>query len=423
MLVESSERMRILLLTQYFWPESFIINDLVKTLVSQGHMVEVLTGKPNYPDGKIFEEYTAEGCMDEYFDETVCVHRVPLYPRGSGGAKNLLRNYFSFVYNGLKYFHSQVKGKHFDVIFVFAPSPVTQLIPAIYLKLKMKTYLAFWVQDLWPESLKATGFVRNPLILSAIGLMVRGLYSLTDTLLIQSRAFHEPVSRYACAEKIIYYPNSYQDLPHQISTDTQIPQAVIDMMANHFCLVFAGNLGTAQSLETLVQAAENLQHLPEVKLIVVGSGSMEEWLKQQVVSKGLDNLVPVGRFPSDEMPQFFSRADGLLVTLKKEEIFAYTIPSKIQAYLAAGRPIVAALDGEGAKVVTEAGAGLTCPAEDHEGLASCIEHLYKMPASERRKLGAAGRSYYLENFEMRKQAERLVEILQNRIAAIGKGKK
>lgn len=415
--------MQILIVTQYFWPESFIINDLAKTLVEQGHSVEVLTGKPNYPDGEVFDGYTVEGGMDETFNENVSVFRVPLYPRGKGGAKNLIRNYCSFVYNGLKHFYKHVKEKQFDVIFVFAPSPVTQLIPAIYLKFKMKTHLAFWVQDLWPESLKATGFVRNPLILSAIGLMVRGLYAFTDTLLIQSRAFHKPVSRYASLGKIIYYPNSHLDSHHQINTETQIPQTLLDMMTTHFCLVFAGNLGTAQSLETLVQAAKNLQHLPEVKLIVVGSGSMEEWLRQQVVLKGLENLVLAGRFPSTEMPQFFSRADGLLVTLKSEEIFAYTIPSKIQAYLAAGRPIIAALDGEGAKVVAEAGAGLACAAEDHEGLANCIEQLYKMSASERDKLGAAGRSYYLEHFEMEKQCSRLVEILQSRIAATGKVKK
>ncbi|MFT4636186.1 MAG: glycosyltransferase involved in cell wall biosynthesis [Chitinophagales bacterium] len=417
------KNLQILIVSQYFWPESFIINDLVKTLVSQGHMVEVLTGKPNYPDGKIFEGYTAEGCMDESFDEGVTVHRAPLYPRGESGAKNLFRNYFSFVFNGLKYFHRSVKGQSFDVIFVFAPSPVLQVIPAIYLKFKMKVHLALWIQDLWPESLKATGYIRNPLMLSAIGWLVRGLYALTDTLLIQSRAFHNPVSRYARSGKIAYFPNSYQDFPHEIDSETQIPQAVLDLMTKYFCLVFAGNLGKAQSLETLVQAAENLKHLPEVKLIVVGSGSMEEWLKQQVASKELDNLVLVGRFPSNEMPQFFSRADGLLVTLRKEEIFAYTIPSKIQAYLAAGCPIVAALDGEGAKVIAEAGAGLTCPAEDFKGLAQRIGQLYKMSAQEREKLGCAGRAYYLEHFEMKRQCSRLVEILQGRIAAARKGKK
>ena len=423
MRVEPGKKLKVLLVTQYFWPESFTINDLVKTLVLQGHSVEVLTGKPNYPDGKVFEGYTADGCMDEDFDDAVTVHRIPIYPRGGGGAKNLLRNYFSFVFNGLKYFHKMTKGKSFDVIFVFAPSPITQVIPAIYLKLKLKAHLAVWVQDLWPESLKATGFIRNPILLTAVGMMVRCIYALTDTLLIQSQAFHAPISRYTCSEKIVYYPNSCPDLSPQLNSETEIPQTVLDIMSENFCLVFAGNLGTAQSLKTLVQAADNLLHLPEVKLIVVGSGSMEEWLKEQVNSRELDNLMLVGRFPPSEMNQFFSRAGGLLVTLKKEEIFAYTIPSKIQAYLGAGRPILAALDGEGARVICEAGAGLTCPAEDYEGLARCIEQLYKMSALERDDLGAAGRIYYLEHFEMKKQCQRLVGILHSRIAATRKGKK
>ena len=315
------------------------------------------------------------------------------------------------------------KGKSFDVIFVFAPSPITQVIPAIYLKLKLKAHLAVWVQDLWPESLKATGFIRNPILLTAVGMMVRCIYALTDTLLIQSQAFHAPISRYACSEKIVYYPNSCPDLSPQLNSETEIPQTVLDIMTENFCLVFAGNLGTAQSLETLVQAAEKLLHLPEVKLIVVGSGSMEKWLQEQVNSKQLDNLMLVGRFPPSEMNQFFSRAGGLLVTLRKEEIFAYTIPSKIQAYLGAGKPVIAALDGEGAKVISKAGAGLTCPAEDYEGLARCIETLYSMSTLERDNLGAAGRAYYLEHFEMKKQCQRLVGILHSRIAATRKGKK
>ena len=417
LLTEPNKKLRILLVSQYFWPESFIINDLVKTLVAQGHFVEVLTGKPNYPDGEIFDGYTADNCMNELFIDRVIVHRVPLHPRGSGGAKGLLKNYCSFVFNGLKHFHRLVKDKQYDVIFVFAMSPIIQVIPAIYLKFRMKLHLAVWVQDLWPESVKATGFIKNPLMLLVLGWLVKTLYFFTDTLLVQSRAFHKPVSRYARSDKIVYYPNSYLDTQLQVSSETQIPRAVLDMMEKHFCLVFAGNLGTAQSLETLIQAAENLRHLPEVKLVIVGSGSMESWLKQQVASKNLDNLLLVGRFPPTEIAQFFSRAEGLLVTLKKEEIFSYTIPSKIQAYLAAGRPIIAALDGEGAKIIDEADAGLTSPSEDYQSLVICIEQLFNMSASEREKLGLAGRAYYLENFEMKTQCNRLVEILQDRIMA------
>ncbi|MGH8601218.1 MAG: glycosyltransferase family 4 protein [Gammaproteobacteria bacterium] len=409
--------MRVLVVTQYFWPESFIVNDLVRSLASQGHEVEVLTGKPNYPEGKVFAGYTAVGCMDEYFDGVVPVHRVPLRPRGNGGAKNLFLNYLYFVVNGLLFFHRAVKGRSFDVIFVFAPSPLTSVIPAIYLKWRLKTHLAVWVQDLWPESLSATGFIRNPFLLRAVGLVVRSIYACTDTLLVQSRAFHAPVARYARTEKIVYYPNSSQDSPLQSAADTQVPAEMLAVLERNFCLVFAGNLGTAQAVETLVQAAERLKHLSNCKLVLVGSGSMLGWIEEQKALKGLDNLILAGRFPPFEMPQFFSRAAGLLVTLKREEIFAYTIPSKVQAYLAAGRPIIAALDGEGARVVEEAGAGMSCSAGDAEGLAHCIEQLYCMPPAERDELGQAGRAYYLEHFEMYRQSRRLVEILESRINA------
>lgn len=301
------------------------------------------------------------------------------------------------------------------MIFVFAPSPITSVIPAIYLKFRFKTHLAVWVQDLWPESLSATGFIRNPLALRMVGWLVRGIYACTDTLLVQSKAFTAPVSRYARPEKIVYCPNSYQDSPLQPATCTQVPIELLEQLEQKFCLVFAGNLGTAQSVETLVQAAEKLQHLPDCKLVLVGSGSMLGWIEEQKALRGLDNLILAGRFPPSEMPQFFSRAAGLLVTLKREEIFAYTIPSKVQAYLAAGRPVIAALDGEGARVIEEAGAGLSCPAEDSAGLARCIEQLFHMPAEEREKFGKSGREYFLANFEMARQSQRLVEILEKRI--------
>lgn len=409
--------MKILLVTQYFWPESFIINDIVRELVEQGHEVVVTTGKPNYPEGKIYLGYEAGGCVEDLFSSNVPVYRVPLFLRGGGGAKNLLMNYLSFMLSGLLFFLGRVKGRAFDVIFVFAPSPITSVIPAIYLKWRLKVHLAVWVQDLWPESLSATGFIRNRLALRIIGWLVRGIYACADTLLVQSKAFITPVSRYARREKIVYYPNSYQDLSLKPTACSQIPADLLVQLECNFCLVFAGNLGTAQSVETLVQAAENLKHLPDCKLVLVGSGSMLAWLEEQKAQKGLNNLILAGRFPAEEMPQFFSRAAGLLVTLKREEIFAYTIPSKIQAYLAAGRPIIAALDGEGARVVEDAGAGMSCPAEDALGLAHCIEQLYNMPAAEREKLGQVGRAYYLEHFEMNRQCRRLVEILESRINA------
>jgi len=406
--------MRILLVTQYFWPEYFIINDLVKSLANQGHTISILTGKPNYPDGKIMEGYQQSGCQTEEFISGVRIFRAPLRPRGGGDAKSLALNYLSFVWNGVRFFPRAVKDGQFDVILVFCLSPITSVIPAIFLKWRLKKHLAVWIQDLWPESLSATGFVRSPLLLKIIGYMVEGIYRAADTLLVQSRAFYNPVSRYTSIDKIVYYPNSHRD------TLAEPPGSLLDgellqLLSQFFCVVFAGNLGTAQSVETIIEAARKLQHLAGCKLVLVGSGSMLGWVHKQRDEGKLDNVVLPGRYPPSQMTQFFSRAGALLVTLKRNPIFSYTVPSKIQAYLAAGRPIIASLDGEGARVIEEAGAGLTCPAEDASALAAAIETLYKMSPSERERLGHAGREYFLANFEMDMQASRLVDILEERL--------
>lgn len=406
--------MKILIVSQYFFPEAFIINDLVRHIDASGHEITVLTGKPNYPDGFIYDGYRILGTQREQYAESIDVIRVPLFPRGKGGGLRLMANYLSFVFSGLLFFPWQVRGKSFDAIIVFAISPITQAIPAIVLKWIKGAHLAIWVQDLWPESVSATGFIRNKCLLGMIGWMVKGIYACSDTLLVQSRAFIEPVSHYARGDKIVYYPNSFED-NHGILTGTfKLPEALVDTLDANFCLVFAGNLGTAQGLEILVLAAERLRHLESLKLVVVGSGSMEIWLKQQIAEKSLDNLLLAGRFPFAAMPGIFSRAKGLLVTLKRDEIFSFVIPSKIQAYLAAGRPIIAALDGEGAKIVDEAGAGLICPAEDAGALAHCIETFYAMTETEREAMGKAGRRYFLEHFEMQTQTRKLIEILQMR---------
>jgi glycosyltransferase involved in cell wall biosynthesis len=405
---------KFLVVSQYFWPETFIINDLVQCLAASGHSVEVVTGKPNYPEGKIFKGYSAFGCHSERL-EAIPVHRAPIWPRGKG-SKKLLLNYLSFIMSGLFYFPRLLKGKQFDVIFVYAPSPITSVLPAMYLKWRFQTHLAVWVQDLWPESVKATGFIQNDVLLKAIGRLVKWIYSVSDTLLVQSQAFTQFMKKYVSEEKIVYYPNSFLETVPQAADAAAIPPVLRAELDNSRCFIFAGNLGTAQALATLVQAAEQLKHLPECKIIIIGSGSMSDWLKQQIKEKDLDNALIPGRLPSSLMPAVFLRATGLLVTLKREDIFSLTIPSKIQAYLAAGRPILAAIDGEGGRIIETAGAGLVSPAEDASALAKNIERLYHMPALEREGLGRAGRAYFLENFEMKKQSEYLIEILKNRIS-------
>jgi len=229
--------MRILIVSQYFWPETFIINDLAIKLVGQGHEVTVATGKPNYPDGDIYDGYRARGFQSERCFSLIDVVRVPIYPRGKGGAKKLILNYLSFVFMGLLYFPKMLKGKKIDVIIVFAPSPITQVIPAIFLKWVKRAHLAVWVQDLWPESLSATGFVRKNWMLKLVGYMVRGIYKFCDTLLLQSHAFFEPTRKYATAEKMVYFPNS-MDVTGSSIVEQAIPAALSVELESNFSVVF-----------------------------------------------------------------------------------------------------------------------------------------------------------------------------------------
>jgi glycosyltransferase involved in cell wall biosynthesis len=405
--------MKILILSQYFWPETFIINDLVRKLTEQGHEVTVATAKPNYPGGEIFDGYKAWGVQRERFAESVDVIRVPLWPRGRGGSRNLILNYLSFVATGLFLLPWLLRGRKFDSIMVFAMSPITQVIPAIPLKWIKRAHLAAWVQDLWPESLAATGFVRNPQALRMVGWMVRGIYACCDTLLLQSRAFFDPVARYACRSKLVYYPNSIA-LPSEKTVAPEVPTQLLEELRENFCVVFAGNIGIAQSIETVVEAAELLRQHPALKFVLVGSGSRLEWVKERKASLGLDNLILAGRFPMEAMPQIFEHSSALLVSLRDEEIFSYTIPSKVQAYLAAGKPIIASLRGEGARVIEEAGAGKTCEPESANALVESILALMSLSPAEREQMGSAGQSYFNEHFDMDRQTERLVEILASR---------
>lgn len=411
--------MNILIVSQYFWPENFIINDLVLKIKGQGHSVTVFTGKPNYPEGSIYPGYTSSGIQEECYDESVNIFRVPLRPRKDGGRKNLILNYLSFVFSGLRHALRFSKNKEFDVIFVYVVSPITAVIPAILLKWLTKSHLTIWVQDLWPESIRATGFIHNRFILSCVRILTRGIYYFSDTILAQSRGFIPYILPLTQKDKVFYYPNSVADNMLNQTTSDKLPLSLIELLNTHFCVVFAGNIGTAQSVETIVNVAKKLQDECNIKIVLVGSGSKINWIEQQVFERKITNLVLVGRYPVSEMPFIFSRASGLLVTLKNSDIFSFTIPSKIQSYLAAGRPIIAALNGEGANIIQESGAGLVSPSEDAEQLADNLKQLYHLPLEIREEMGRSGRAYFVEHFEMEGQSRRLIQILENRIKLKG----
>lgn len=385
--------MKILIVSQYFWPESFRINDLAVGLVERGHQVTVLTGSPNYPHGKFFDGYGYFNRQEDYHG--VKVLRVPLIPRGKGGGLRLALNYLSFAITASIAGPLICKDKY-DLVFVFQMSPVTQGVPALLLK-KMYGYpVFFWVQDLWPESLSATGMIKSKVILGFIEKLVKFIYTRCDRILIQSRSFIDSIVKLGGEpERIYYFPNSAENI-FSTSSDISIK---IPTLPEGFRVMFAGNIGAAQDFKTIISAAENLKINKNIHWIIVGDGRMRQWAESEVVNRGLNNFHFLGRYPLEAMPSFFAQADALLVTLKKEPIFALTIPSKIQSYLAYGKPVIAALDGEGAKIIDDAGAGLTCHAEDPNGFSKAVLNMYETSKSEREKMGMRGRAYYEANFD------------------------
>lgn len=398
--------MKILVLSQYFWPETFRITEVAQSLRETGCDVTVLTGQPNYPEGVVAAGYSAASLCTQIHDGlTIC--RVPLVPRGRGSALRLVLNYLSFVVSAAVFGPWLLRGQRFDAILVYAPSPILQAIPAIWLAWLKGARLVTWVQDLWPESLSATGFVRNPKILRAVSLVVRWIYRRNDLLLVQSQAFVEPVVRMAGRTSVVYHPNPGEQAFSTARTDQPSPL----QLEPGFNVVFAGNLGSVQALDTVLAAAQLLRDEQNVRFVLVGSGSRGEWLRQEIRRLDLDNVSMAGRFPPSDMPGILAQASAVLVSLARDPIMSQTVPSKVQAYLAAGRPIIASLDGEGARVVVEAGAGMACPAGDAEALADAVRQLRDAPPEERQRMARSGRSYYEQHFEPKLLARRLNQIL------------
>lgn len=396
--------MNVLIVSQYFWPETFRITEVAESLVALGCKVTILTGQPNYPDGEIYAGYNALDWGLQPQERGYQIYRVPILPRGKSNALRLVLNYLSYVLCASVLGPFLLRGQKFDVVFVYAISPILQGIPAALLCRLKKAAHVIWVQDLWPQSLKFTGFIKNELILALVGFMTSRIYRSSEMLLVQSPGFIEDVRSKAPNTEIRYHPNPAE---LAVSQNAPVEEPVI-RLAPGFNVVFAGNFGTAQALPTILEAATLLARRRDIRITLVGSGSMSSWFASAVRERGLVNVDMPGRFPVEAMPAIFAQADALLVTLVRDEALAQIVPSKVSTYLASGKPIVAALDGQGADVIRNADAGIAVPAEDAEALAGAIERLSGMSAEDREKMGRSARQYYEDHFEPGRLAKLLI---------------
>lgn len=396
--------MRVLVVTQYFWPENFRINDLVDGLLERGHEVTVLTGLPNYPSGRLASGYRWTGPYREHHGRAE-VFRVPIVPRGNGGSGALVINYLSFALSATLLGAWWCRGKY-DAILVYEPSPVTVGIPARVISRLRKVPILFWVQDLWPESLSATGAVTAPAILRTVEKVVRWIYRGCARILVQSEAFVEPIERLGVPrDRIAYFPNTAEALYRPLPSLTSW---IGPPLPKGFRVMFAGNIGAAQSFETILSAAERLRQHAQIQWIIVGDGRLATWLAGEIDRRSLQGCIHLmGRFPVESMPGWFAQSNVMLAALRRDPIFSLTIPAKVQSYMACAKPIVASLDGEGARIVRAAGAGIAVSAEDPQALAEAVLRLYGMAPSELEAMGSRGRAYFDSHFERSGLLDRL----------------
>ena len=387
--------MKILVVCQYYYPEPFRVNDICEEMVRRGHEVSVVTGEPNYPEGVIYRGYENHQHSDEVING-VTVHRCPIIPRKTGTLYRLL-NYFSYPRMAKNYIKNLMAsdGKPFDVVFANQLSPVMMAEPALTYKKKYGTPVVLYCLDLWPESLIAGNVSRSSLIYKVFHEISRRIYTQVDHIFITSRMFREYLEKQfgIQEEKVEYLPQYAEGLFEKLPFKES--KGVYDF-------VFAGNIGEVQNVETIISAAEKLKGQP-VCFHIVGGGTNLERLRNLAVD--LKNVVFYGRRPLDEMPKFYSMADAMLVTLKSDPVLSLTLPGKVQSYMAVGKPIIGAIDGETAKIIHEAQCGYCGKASDVNEL---VENICRfIENNEKETLGKNARAYYEKFFARQTFMDRL----------------
>jgi len=388
--------MNILIITPHFHPENFRINDFAEAFVQRGHKISVLSSVPNYPTGTFFEGYGIFKRNREKWKD-IDIYRVPVIPRGSGSPFRLAINYISYVLGGL-FTSLFLLHKKLDIIFVFEPSPITIGVPAIFIKKIKKIPIVFWVLDLWPESVISAGNLNSRLIPKLLNPLVKFIYKYSDRILVSSRGFINSIAeKNVPLDKIEYFPQWAESIFKPVMSEKYL---LGDIPQGSFKIMFAGNIGEAQDFSSLLEAAKILKGKKNIQWIILGGGRKESWVRSKIVEYQLEECFHLlGSYPLEKMPEFYSQADAMLFSLKKEYIFSITVPAKVQSYLACGKPVLAMIDGEGASIIDEADAGLTCDAERPIELAENVIELMGYSPERIQELCDNARSYYENYFE------------------------
>ena len=409
--------MKICIFTNHFYPEDFKVNDIAFELAKSGYDVTVLTAIPDYPKGKFYEGYSLFKRRREVVNG-VNIIRLPIIPRGKGGAIRLILNYLSYYFclSIFTFFHSF---KHkYDRIFVHLTSPFFIGVCAKKMSKRQKIPLFFWVLDLWPESLISAGGISNPLIIKLQIRMVQKVYDQCSKILISSKGFEKSICEKGdYKDKLVYFPNWAEDVKNECPADFDINkiEPFASKTEDDFILLFAGSIGEAQNLDAVLKAANLLKDEKRIKFVFVGDGRRKETLEQFAKDNDLlETVFFLGRYPITIMPVFMNAADVLMFSLKDELCFNLTVPAKVQFYMSQGKPVLAMINGDGAELVNEAKCGIAVNAGDSEVFATAIKAFSKITKEELKRFGHNGKEFYENNFTKQQRINQLNDLLSIR---------
>lgn len=403
----SRKSRHVLLVSQYFYPENFKGNDIAFEFARRGYKVDVLTGIPNYPEGKYLHGY---GIIRKRIEQIngVKVYRAFQFPRGRSNKILMILNYFSFPFTACLWVLFFFLWKRYDAILVQQLSPIFQAIPAVLLKKIRRIPLYMWVLDIWPDALKSAAGIKSTKILDAVDGIVKHVYRNCTKILISSKRFEPLIApKGNFAEKLIYFPNWSDDIL-KMSHDFQLPE-----LPEGFRIMIAGNLGKSQNLEAVTEVMIGLKDMPQVSWIFVGGGSKKEWLEQFIKDNDLnDRAVCVGQYPFAAMPAFFKQASAMLVTLRAGfPHLEAVVPARLQSYMSAGRPVLAMIGCGGADIIEESRCGYAVPAGNSKELIRIIKEVVLSDTEAFEQMGSNGREYFEKNYRMDMCMDNLEKIL------------
>lgn len=396
----------IFVISPHFWPENFIINDVVSKLSDLKMNVSVLTGLPNYPKGEIFNKYKNIKKLTQSKYKKINIFRFPIIPRKKGNLLNLIINYLSFLVNGFLAIKNYDFSKNMGNILVYGTTPITTCLLGIYLKKKYKIKLSLWIQDLWPESVKSTGFIKNKFLIYIISLIVKYIYSNCDNLIAQSSSFKKNIKKYS-KKKIYVVENCFL----KKNKKKKINKKIESFLKENFCLAFAGNIGKAQSIKTLLDAANLIKNFKKIKILIIGDGSELHNAKKYALENKLDNVEFLGQKGTSETYKILTKCKGLILILKKSEIFSLTIPQKFATYLSIGKPLLIAADGEVNRLTKLHNVGFCSPSENAKKLSTNIQILFRQGSNYYKIIKKNSQNLFKNYFDLNLQTIKLLQII------------